>query len=66
MLERDEGGRPQFDGSKSSAGKTSHPSSPMIGRVLRGGGEFARRLGVLDGSEEPERRKGGDAQGSES
>ena len=66
MREEDvEDGRPQFDGSKSSAGRTSHPSSPITGRVLRGGEEFARRLGDLWQNGEPERAKGGEGEGSE-
>lgn len=72
VSEREESGRPQFEGSRSSAGRTSQPSSPITGRalvierVLRGGEELAQRLEVLDGSKDPDSWKGGDGEGQES
>lgn len=63
---REEGYRPQFEGSRSSWGRTSQPFSPMAGRVLRGEEEVARRVRDFAGKGEPERRNGGEGDGSES
>ena len=66
VFEKEEGGRPQFEGSRSSGGRTSQPSSPMTGRMVRGGEEVARRRGDLRRNEDPERMNGGEGDGSES
>ena len=66
VIEREEGGRPQFEGSRSSGGRTSQPSSPMTGVLVRGGEEVARRRGDLRWNRDPERVNGGEGDGSES
>ena len=63
---REEAGKPQFEGSRSSGGRTSQPSSPITERVLRGEEEVVRRVRDLVEKGETERRNGGEGDGSES